>query len=132
MVVHNGVAPLPPAEPDRRLAALRGAGVPVIGFLARLHPGKAPLLLLDALAELRGRGVPFRAAFVGDGPLTGQVLERIAHLGLDDAVVVLPFPGAVAPVLICFDLYALPSLWESLPFGVLEAMSAGLPVVAAD
>jgi glycosyltransferase involved in cell wall biosynthesis len=132
VVVHNGIAPLAPAEPDLRLAALRSPGVPLIGFLARLHPQKAPLLLLDALAELRARGVPFRAALVGDGPLAQRVLERISELGLGDVVIALPFPGAVAPLLACFDVYVLPSLWESLPISLLEAMAAGLPVVAAD
>jgi glycosyltransferase involved in cell wall biosynthesis len=132
MVVHNGVAPLAPAEPDRRLAAWGSPGAPLIGFVARLHPQKAPLLLLDALAELRARGVAFRAALVGDGPLADPVRARVTELGLGDAVVVLPFPGAVAPLLACFDVYVLPSLWESLPIGLLEAMAAGLPVVAAD
>jgi glycosyltransferase involved in cell wall biosynthesis len=132
MVVHNGVAPLVTTAPDPRLAAWRSRAVPLIGFVARLHPQKAPLLLLDALAELRVRGVAFRAALVGDGPLADQVRRRVGQLELGDAVVVLPFPGSVAGLLACFDVYVLPSLWESLPIGLLEAMAAGLPVVAAD
>jgi glycosyltransferase involved in cell wall biosynthesis len=102
-----------------------------VGFLARLHEQKAPLILIEALRELRDRGARFRAALVGSGPLAGAVRERTAAEGLDDIVSLLPFPGEVAPVLAAFDLYVLPSLWEALPIGILEAMSTGLPVVAS-
>jgi glycosyltransferase involved in cell wall biosynthesis len=122
---------LPPADPDPRLRALHD-GRPVVGFAARLHPQKAPLLLLDALEELQRRAIPFAAALVGDGPLADAVQERIARTELRDHVLVLPFCPDAAAILAGFDVYALPSLWESLPIALLEAMSAGLPVVAAD
>lgn len=131
VVVPNGISPLPPAQPDPQLLSLRD-GEPLIGFLARFHPQKAPLLLLDALIRLRDAGVSFRAALVGEGPLEAAVRERALAAGLGDQVLILPFTGAVAPILAAFDIYALPSLWESLPIGLLEAMAAGLPVVAAD
>jgi glycosyltransferase involved in cell wall biosynthesis len=107
-------------------------GQPLVGFLGRFSPEKGPLLLLDALVRLREAGVPFRAALVGDGPLAGAIQERVTSTRLGERVVVRPFTGTVAPILAALDVYVLPSLWESMPIGVLEAMSAGLPVVAAD
>jgi glycosyltransferase involved in cell wall biosynthesis len=132
MVVPNGVPTPPAAAPDPRLSRL-GDGEPMVGYLARLHPGKGPGLLLDALSELHVRRVPFRAAFVGDGPLAAELGARVEREGLGDRVLVLPFAeDEVAGILAAFDVYALPSLWESMPIGILEAMAAGLPVVASD
>jgi glycosyltransferase involved in cell wall biosynthesis len=131
VVVHNGIEPPPAVTPDPRLAAREGAP-PLIGFLARLTEEKAPLTLLEALSRLRDRGVSFRAALVGSGPLEGATRDRVAELRLGDRVTVLQFPGRVDAALAAFDLYVLPSLWESLPIGVLEAMAARLPVVASD
>ena len=132
MVVPNGVPAASPAPPDPRLSQL-GDGEPMVGYLARLQPGKGPGLLFDALSELYARRVPFRAAFVGDGPLASELGARVKRDGLEDRVLVLPFaPAEVDGVLAGFDVYALPSLWESMPIGILEAMAAGLPVVASD
>jgi glycosyltransferase involved in cell wall biosynthesis len=75
--------------------------------------------------------VDFRAALVGDGPLSKEVRREVVARALDDSVTVLPFSD-VWPILAAFDIYALPSLWESLPIGLLEAMAMGLPVVASD
>jgi glycosyltransferase involved in cell wall biosynthesis len=130
-VIHNGVDAPTPAEPDPRLVAF-GHGLPLVGFLARLHEQKAPLLLVEALAMLRDRDASFRAALVGSGPLAQATRERVDELGLQETVAVLPFTGEVGPALAAFDLYVLPSLWESLPVGVLEAMAMGLPVLASD
>jgi glycosyltransferase involved in cell wall biosynthesis len=112
------------------LAALPAQG-PVIGFLARMHEQKHPEAMVAAFAGLRAAGREFRGALVGDGPLLDPVRDRVRDAGLGDAVVVLPFAGQrAADVLAGFDVYALPSRWEALPIGIMEAMDAGLPVVA--
>jgi glycosyltransferase involved in cell wall biosynthesis len=130
VTVHYGIDPVPAVDPDPRLVD-GGDGVPLVGFMARLHEQKAPLVLVDALRLMRDRDIGFRAALVGTGPLEEVTRGRIAEQDLDDLVAVVPFTGEVAPALAAFDLYVLPSLWESLPIGILEAMSAGLPVVAS-
>jgi glycosyltransferase involved in cell wall biosynthesis len=131
VVVHNGVPITVEAEPDAELRAFRD-GAPLIGFLARLHPEKAPLVLSEAFARLAEQGVAFRGVLIGDGPLAEAVEHDLARRGLADQVLVRPFSGDPNPALAAFDLYVLPSLWESLPLGALEAMAHGLPVVACD
>ena len=127
-LVPNGYDPPSSVPPDPDLVAMPGQA-PLIGFLSRMTFEKNPLTLVDALARL---SVPFRAALVGDGPLAGDVAARVAALGLEDRVSVRRYPAAGgAAVLSALDVYVLPSIHESFGIGLLEAMRAGLPVVAS-
>jgi glycosyltransferase involved in cell wall biosynthesis len=69
---------------------------------------------------------------VGSGSLDREVQRAIERRGLSADVVQLPFEPPVERYLRGFDLYVLPSRWESLPIAVLEAMACGLPVLATD
>jgi glycosyltransferase involved in cell wall biosynthesis len=103
--IHNGMEPGPQAK---------GSGEPRVVMVARLAPPKEPQILVDAVRRL-GRG---RAVIVGDGPLRpdgGELLGR-----RDD----------VPEILAGADIFALPTRWEGLPLSIIEAMHAGLPVVA--
>lgn len=128
VIVHNAADP-PEADADPQLAALPGEG-PLVGFLARLADQKDPLAFVEAVGALRRRGVQFRAAMVGDGPLERDVRERVARDGLEDVIAVRPFDGSAAPALAAFDVYVLPSRWEVFGITLLEAMAASLPIVA--
>ena len=125
-VVQNGVPACEPVEPDPRIAALPR---PIIGFLARLEPQKDPLRLVEAAAL---EAFPGTVVIVGSGVLEGEVREAIAARGLGERVVHLPFDPPVERFLHGFDLLVLPSLWESLPLAILEAMACGLPTIATD
>lgn len=102
------------------------AGPMVVGWTGRLHPVKDLPTLLQAMVLLPS----WRLVVVGDGQ-EGVSLRGLAdEMGLAERVV---FTGEVADVprvLEAFDVFCLPSRWEGLPGSLVEAMAAGLPVVA--
>ena len=103
----------------------------VVLCVANLKPVKNHRTLLEGFAGLNGRGRRLLLWLVGDGPERPE-LERLAGaLGIADRVV---FCGEeVGPVAryIAADAFALASHFEGLPTSVLEAMAAGVPVVAS-
>jgi glycosyltransferase involved in cell wall biosynthesis len=100
----------------------------VVLFLGRLGKRKGIYDLLEAAALLKSENIRFVLA--GDGDIE-QVNQHIANHGLASNVSVLGWvsPDKVVALLRDADIYALPSYDEGLPMGILEAMSAGLPVV---
>lgn len=100
--------------------------------VGRLVEQKRMDRVLDVVARVRERtGQTVKARIVGDGPLRSQLETQAATLGLSPDVV--EFKGAVAdmrPYYQAADLLLLTSDWEGTPNVVLEAMAAGLPVVA--
>ncbi len=104
------------------------AGVPLVAMVARFEPQKDHACLLRALA---GVARPWRAVLVGDGP-TRPAAEGLAReLGIADRVSFLGSRDDVPAVLANAHVFALASCWEGLPITILEAMRAGLPVVAS-
>ena len=65
----------------------------------------------------------------GDGPLKEQLAQRASSLGIADRTYFLGHQSDVQGVLDALDVFVLPSLWEAMPFSLLEAMSTGLPTV---
>ncbi len=128
-VVHNGV-------PCRRPGPPRPVGNRqwTLGTVALFRPRKGMEVLLEAVAELRSRGLPVRLQAVGgfETPqYEGQIKGLTASLGLTDAVRWTGLTRDVEAELARMDLFVLPSLFgEGLPMVVLEAMAAGVPVVA--
>jgi len=117
----------PVEDVDRRHTS-RAGGPPVIGALARLSPEKGIDLLVRAL-----RDVPdARAVVVGEGP-ERATLERLAReLGVEARLELAGWDPQARDRLADFDVLALPSRSEGVPLALVEAMLAGVPVVAAD
>lgn len=113
----------------------RGAEA-VLGFSGELRAKKGLPFLLQAVDHVR-RHTPARLLIIGEvrGGDRGEWERLLIGLGLADAVSVtghLNDPGDVAAALRSCDVFLLPSLWEGMPNGLLEAMAAGVPVVASD
>ena len=122
-VVHNGVRPeeFEPVSP-----APNPADILFVGELRKL---KGVDVLIEALALLKTRGETLRAVIVGDGPDRQAFAVLAKARGLETQI---EFPGAM-PARSAFakgKLLAVPSRAESLPYIVLEAAAAGLPLVA--
>ena len=132
-VVLNGADPCPELDPDAELAALR-AGGPVVAAITVLRRQKRPDILLEAAPEILRRSPDARVALVGDGPLRRDLERRAAELGLtaNDRFSMLSYTGPAARYLSCMDVFVLPSSWEALPIGVLEALACGVPQVVTD
>ena len=114
-----------------RTAERAGQGC-VIGTVAALRPEKNVGRLIRAVARLRADGVALRLVILGDGPERGALESLARDLAIGDAV---RFAGHVedpAEAYRGFDIFALSSDTEQMPFSVLEAMATGLPVVATD
>lgn len=109
----------------------RPEGPPHVVSVARLVRDKSPLALVDAFALARRQMPEARLTLVGDGPLRPKVEARLAELGLSDNVSIVTGCGEVRPHLAQADVFALASRREGSPNAVLEAMAAGLPVVAS-
>jgi len=124
VVIHNGMPErpeLPLAEPQR--------APPHVVMVARFEPQKDHGTLLRAAAQLTA--VPWTLTLVGDGPLRAGVESLARSLGIAERV---RFAGAltdVAPLLARAQAFALTTRWEGFPRSILEAMRAGLPVLAS-
>lgn len=101
-----------------------------VGCVARLVEVKGPLDLVEAMARVAPRFPRSRLVLVGDGPLRAQVEARIRDLGLGDRVVLTGRLEDPAPALREMDVFVLPSHNEGMGRAAVEAMAAGLPVVA--
>jgi glycosyltransferase involved in cell wall biosynthesis len=104
----------------------------IVGTVGRLHEQKGHVHLLEAAALIRQSRPQVRIRIIGDGPLRSQLEAKARALRVDDIVEFLGARSDVPAQLRQFDLFALPSLWEGLPYVLLEAMATGIPVVATD
>jgi glycosyltransferase involved in cell wall biosynthesis len=124
-VVHNGVADTPP-----ELRARPGRSPVRIVSVARLEPPKDCATLLAALGRLRE--LDWKLDLVGGGPLEPEVRRMAQGLGIAGRVRFLGYQTDPAPTLAASQVFVLSSRSEGFPRSVLEAMRAGLPVVASD
>lgn len=124
----NGIAPLPAAAPRAKPNAL----VTAI-FVGRLAPEKGLLDLLQAWAVVHGRAKrPAMLRIVGAGPLESELQELAASLDLGESVQFTGFSQDVPSELANADVFVLPSYAEGNSNAILEAMRAGLPIVATN
>lgn len=123
-VIGNGIdlhafAPRTIAPPLRRIVTV-----------ANLRREKAHEVLIDAAASLLPRYPDLQFRFVGGGARTRELTALVQSRGLADRILFLGHRDDVPAVLAESDVYVLPSRSEAFPNGVIEAMAAGLPVVA--
>lgn len=100
-------------------------------MVARLAPPKMPLLAVDAMGELHARLPDAHLQLVGDGPLWPEVERRIEERGLGEVVSMLGKRDDVPELLSRAACMLLTSGYEGCPLSLIEAMAAGLPIVAS-
>ena len=121
--VHNGI---PDVAAQRR--ARPGRNPARLVMVARFEPQKDHATLLHALGGLVGQ--PWELDLIGEGPLRGRMEQLVRTLGLGTRVRFLGQRADVDARLAESQISVLTTNWEGFPLTVLEAMRAGLPVVA--
>lgn len=101
-------------------------------FLARFTSHKQPLSLLKAFKKALQVNPDLHLLMVGDGDQKKEAEEWLVKENLQSKVTLQPFRQDVPAVLASADIYILPSLWEGLPIGLLEAMAMGKAVIATN
>lgn len=133
-IVPNPVPSVPrlsDEEKNNLRASLMGnARRPFVLTVGRLEPQKGLFDLLDAAALVHQRIPDVFFAIAGIGTLKDQLANRIDALGLADNFCLLGVRGDIPALLSASDIFIISSHWEGLPVALLEAMSAGLPIVA--
>jgi glycosyltransferase involved in cell wall biosynthesis len=102
---------------------------PVIGFVGRMCPQKDPFMMVEAFARVHAQFPQAVLCMIGDGELLEEVRQRVVALGLESCV---RLPGRCnSPELMqAFDIFALSSRYEAMPYVFLDALHAGLPIVS--
>jgi glycosyltransferase involved in cell wall biosynthesis len=128
-LIHNGVHDIAASAPVIRLEDTT-SGAPVrIVMIGRFSTQKDHAGLLHALASLGD--LHWRLSLIGGGPDQAAAVALTRELKLADRVQFLGERDDARAFLESADIFALASHWEGLPYSVLEAMSAGLPVIAS-
>jgi starch synthase (maltosyl-transferring) len=132
VVIPNGVE-VPPS--DVAPAPIRsGFGLPhdsmVAIYVGRLDPQKGVDVLLHAIAIAREQTANLHLLVAGSGPESNSLVALAEELGIISHVHFLGWRDDVNALLRAADFFVMPSRWEGMPNAVLEAMAAGLPVIA--
>ena len=136
-VIFNGVDPAVWAG-DRADSTLRAElGLDENRFVmlcaSRFADDKGHKYLIDSVKRLTElTAVPFTLVLAGDGPLLEPAKAQVKELGLEDRVIFLGFRQDMKNLFHGADLYVNSSRHEALSFLIIEAMAAGLPVIATD
>lgn len=106
------------------------SGAPVVGIVGRLIREKGPYCLLEAARRVLAQVPEARFVFVGDGPERGMLQQAAERDGLAPHILFAGVRTDMPAVYAALDVFVQPSFSEGMPLTVLEAMAAGLPIVA--
>ena len=100
--------------------------------VGELTHNKGHCYAIDAVARLKDRNIPCHYFIVGDGDFREQLEEYAIEKEVETRITFCGFVENVAQYLKAFDVFLLPSLKEGTPYVLLEAASAGLPIVSTN
>jgi glycosyltransferase involved in cell wall biosynthesis len=132
-LVHNGLAPLAFFERAEARAALGiGAEALVVGTIANLEWNKGLQYLVRAMGDVTREGASIRLYIIGEGEERHFLETLVDDESLNTVVTLAGFKSEAWRYLRAFDIFALPSVKEGLPYVLMEAGQAGLPCVGSD
>ena len=132
IVLHNAIDTSRFAfSSDVRKAAREKLGLTdlqiTVGNISRFSEQKNHTFLLDIFADIHRKNADSVLILVGDGELRPQIEQKIARLGLKDAVILTGVQSNTWDYYQAMDVFVMPSHYEGLPVSLVEAQTAGLP-----
>ena len=132
-VINNGID-LERFDPDVVLTDVRKElNIPahhtVVGYIARITIQKDPITMVHAFKAVLEQQKDITLLVVGEGDMQQEMADTAKMLGISDHVIFSPFRADVPELLQAIDIYCLPSLWEGLPIGLLEAIAMRKAVI---
>jgi len=136
VVIENGIE-LPAADLESNLIQRRqklglAPERPVVGTVSRFNPQKDPATLLRAFALVLQAAPEVQFVWCGNGELKLQAESLARHLGIHKHIIFTGYRKDALELMALFDVFVVSSLFEGLPYTLLEVMSLGKPVVATD
>ena len=132
-IIHNGIALDTDCKKRETLEdpiTNFAQGAFIVATIGRLSPEKGHRMLLNAFKLFLQKGILAKLVIIGDGAERGELLRAASHEGLGNDVLLAGYRSDAKKFLPLFDVFVLPSLTEGTPITLLEAMAAGVPVVA--
>lgn len=131
VMIHNGVDAINfiSREEARKKLGLSPDAF-IIGTIAELHPNKGLTYAIEAITELSGKHPDIYYVILGDGEEKDPLNALVETQGLRGRVLLPGFVKDASHYLKAFDCFVLPSVKEGLPYVILEAGLAKLPVIA--
>jgi glycosyltransferase involved in cell wall biosynthesis len=135
-MIENAIDTAPFAPKVDRLTARAALGLeahqPTLGFVGRLTPQKGIEYLVQAARLVVDTWGDARFVLVGEGELMPLVRQMIVDHRLKKEFLLTGYRADIPVVLQALDVFVLPSLYEGLPYTLMEAMAAGKAVIATD
>ena len=115
----------------RKLGA-DGSEKHLIVSVGRLSAQKNPVFAVEIISELAKIRDDFKYIWVGCGELENVAKDKAEQLGISDRIIFTGVRTDVKEILACCDCFLMPSLFEGLPFSLIEAQAAGLRCIVSD
>ncbi|MCM1542861.1 MAG: glycosyltransferase [Blautia sp.] len=132
-LIYNGI---PQTELKERMQIRKELGLRenifYVGVTARCAPQKDPFTFLEIAGKTVQNQSNIEFIYIGDGELQGEMTQWITEHGLEQKIHMLGFRTDAAVIVGALDLYLSTALYEGLPYSMIEAMRAGVPVIATD
>ena len=140
VLIRNGIAPInfkPREEARREIMGQPIKDTPWIGTIGEFTRNKGQSYLVETAKLLKDKGLQFRLCFIGDGEDLPKIKKQAIESGLynnPNSLAYIDLPGFVPDIasnLKAFEIFILTSVKEGLPYVLLEAGQAGLPIIAS-
>lgn len=132
-LIYNGIPEI--SIPDKKELRERlglKQNIKYVGFTGRCAKQKDPMTFLEIAKQVIAKREDTEFLYIGEGELQDQMQGWIDQNNLTDKIHMLGFRSDSAEIVGALDIYLSTALYEGLPYSMIEAMRAGVPIIATD